>query len=180
MNVSRRIETGANISVIVLTALFGWTVIRGGITRPSPTSKVAQEGPKAGMDLNRGPLKGVNWSVNGRTLVLGLQTTCHFCTESGPFFQKLQPTAAGATRIIAVLPQGVDDSKKYLEKLGVRVDEVRSAPLSDIGVSGTPTLLLADDKGTVRNIWIGKLGEDRQPDVLSAIAPKKTARPAGL
>ena len=178
MKISTKIETGANLAVIVLVALFAWTVVRGRTDVTAGPTQVS--GPKVGLNLNQGALKDVNWSGNGRTLVLGLQTTCHFCTESGPFFQKLPSAASGNTKIIAVLPQSVEESKKYLQKLGVRVDEIRSAPLSDINVAGTPTLMLVDGKGLVKNVWVGKLPDEKQSEVLSAIAPKAPSRIAGL
>lgn len=171
----RKIEAAANVAIIVLVALFGWMVLRDSFVRPSPPSATSQPtGPKVGLNLSQTPLKDVNWTENKTTLVLGLQTTCHYCTESGPFFQKLALAAAGRTKIVAVLPQSVDQSKEYLSKLGVHVDEVRSAPLASINVSGTPTVLLIDGKGVVKNVWVGKLPEAQQTEVLNAIAPGAT------
>ena len=180
MDLFKKIEAAANIAVIVLVALFGWTVFHGGAANTSAASPVGQPaGPKIGLNLNQTPLKDVNWAGNKSTLVLGLQTTCHYCTESGPFFQKLALAAAGSTKIVAVLPQTVEESKEYLSKLGVHVDEIRSDPLSSIRVSGTPTMMLADGKGIVKNVWVGKLPEEQQTEVLSAIAPARSTRPTG-
>jgi hypothetical protein len=157
--------------------LFGWTLLRDNFARSATPSATRQPaGPKVGLNLNQTPLKDINWAGNKNTLVLGLQTTCHFCTESGPFFQKLAAAASGSTRIVAVLPQTVDQSKEYLSKLGVHVDEIRSAPLSSINVSGTPTMMLVNDKGVVRNVWVGKLPEAQQTEVLNAIAPAAATR----
>lgn len=175
MSLSKSIETGANVATIILAAVLGVAVLRGELVQPAPaiaaTSATRQPvSPKVGMDLTRTEL-GVNWAANKRTLVLGLQTGCHFCTDSAPFFQKLTGAAAGKTKILAILPQTVDESEQYLAKLSVRVDDVKSAPLSEIAVAGTPTLLLVDDKGIVKNVWVGKLPDNRQAEVLSAIAP---------
>jgi hypothetical protein len=173
MSVFRKIEAGANIATIALVGILGWAVFRGSFAGSSVASTPSQpSGPEVGLNLTRSSLKDVDWAANKNTLILGLQTTCHFCTESSPFFQKLQPVASGSTKIIAVLPQTVQESKQYLAKLGVHVDEIRSAPLSTISVNGTPTLLLVDNKGTVRNVWVGRLTDDRQSEVLSAISAK--------
>lgn len=181
MDLFKKIETAANVAVIVLVALFGWTVFRGNPRSTSAASPVGQPaGPKIGLNLNQTLLKDVSWAANQNTLVLGLQTTCHFCTESGPFFQKLTVAAAGSTKIVAVLPQTVEESKQYLSKLGVHVDEVRSAPLSSIGVSGTPTMMLVDNKGIVRKVWLGKLPEEQQSQVPSAVVPARGSHPGGL
>ena len=87
-----------------------------------------------------------------RTLVLALSTQCHFCTESAPFFQRIRKETSKNLKMVAVLPQPVSESHKYLEGEGVQVDDVRQAPLTTIGVRGTPTLLLVDNVGSVQGV----------------------------
>jgi hypothetical protein len=57
-----------------------------------------------------------------------------------------------------------------LEQLGVSVDEVKQFSLEKIGVSGTPTLLLVDTSGVVKNFWVGKLSPEQEATVLSVLA----------
>jgi hypothetical protein len=64
------------------------------------------------------------------------------------------------------LPQAVSIAEAYLKSADIHFDEVRHITLSDIGVSGTPTLLLVSDSGLVRNIWVGKLPGDIEMEVL--------------
>jgi len=71
--------------------------------------------------------------------------------------------------LVAVLPQPVADGQKYLSKLGVSVDEVRQLPLDKIGVQGTPTLILLDASGIVRNSWVGFLPPEAELDVLNTL-----------
>ena len=104
-----------------------------------------------------------------RTLVLALSTQCHFCTESAPFFQRVRKETAKDLKMVAVLPQPVNDSHKYLESEGVQVDEVRQARLNTIGVRGTPTLLFVDRSGTVKEAWQGRLLPDQEEEVLAAL-----------
>lgn len=172
MNSLKTIEVSANVATIALALFLGWTALHGSFTRLATSGQAASvqlSGPKVGFDLKQTPLKDINWAGRTETLVLGLQTTCHFCTESAPFFQKLVSAGSGRVEIVAVLPQSVDDSTKYLSKLRVHVDEIRSASLSSIGVIGTPTMMLVDDKGLVRKVWVGKLPDERQAEVLAAI-----------
>jgi hypothetical protein len=68
-----------------------------------------------------------------------------------------------------LLPQTVEEGRKYLESEGVRVDDVKQATLNVIGVQGTPTLLLVDNKGTVAEVWEGKLPPDQEEGVLSVL-----------
>lgn len=113
-------------------------------------------------------MPGVDWSNNNQTLLLVLQKGCHFCTESAAFYQRLVRETAGhgSIHLIAVLPQAPDESKKYLDDLGVAIDEVKQAKLDSIGVQGTPTLILVNDKGVVMTSWVGKLSADGEAEVL--------------
>jgi hypothetical protein len=40
---------------------------------------------------------------------------------------------------------------------------------SKIKVPGTPTLLLVDNQGKVLDVWVGKLDESRQREVLARL-----------
>lgn len=117
-------------------------------------------------------LPDVNWEKNGQTLVLALQTGCHFCTESAPFYKAIAQNRnkRGNTRLIAILPQPVDASRNYLSNLGIAVDDVKQMQLPALGVQGTPTLLLIDKKGVVINAWRGKLPPSEESKVLSRIS----------
>ena len=159
----------ANLATILVSVLLSVVLVKVYLLpQPVPTRDFAQ--PRVGMGLT-GALPGVDWAKNKRTLVLALSTQCHYCTESAPFFQRIQKETG--LKMLAVLPQAVDESRKYLEGEGVRVDEVKQAVLSTIGVSGTPTLLLVDNTGKVADIWQGKLQPDQEGQVLAVL--KKNA-----
>jgi hypothetical protein len=115
-------------------------------------------------------LPGINWGQNKQTLLLVLRDGCHFCSDSAGFYQRLvkESQAPGNTGFVAVLPGTVDDSRKYLEHLGVPITEVRQEGLNALGVRGTPTLLLINDKGVVTRSWIGRLPANKEDEVISA------------
>jgi thioredoxin-related protein len=46
-------------------------------------------------------------------------------------------------------------------------DDVKQLPLEVIGVRGTPTLLLIDKQGAVKESWVGKLPPDKETEVLN-------------
>ncbi|MFN2576679.1 MAG: hypothetical protein ABR607_03205 [Pyrinomonadaceae bacterium] len=43
------------------------------------------------------------------------------------------------------------------------------SPLGSVGVSGTPTVILIDNGGAVRDSWVGKLSEADTGKVLARI-----------
>lgn len=132
---------------------------------PDPNIQQRQSIP-AGTRIS---LPGIDWNKSNRTVVLALSTTCHFCSESAPFYQKLEQQRTSNVRLVAVLPQPIDDGRNYLNKLGVSVDQIVQAPLSSLGVRGTPTLILLDHNGAVIDSWIGKLADTEDAKVISRV-----------
>jgi hypothetical protein len=116
-------------------------------------------------------LPGIDWRENGRTLLLALSTTCHFCTESGPFYRRIGE-GRGDTRLVALFPQGVGEGRRYLRELGVEVNEVGQASLGDLGLSGAPTLIMVDGGGKVLKTWVGLLPSDAEKGVLDLLRPE--------
>lgn len=134
------------------------------IRTPAPLTTPETSSPSA---TNLSALK-VDWTQGSQTLVLAVSATCRFCSESAPFYKTLASNK-GDTRIVAVLPQSIEEGKKYLDKLGVTVDDVKQLPLDQIGVSGTPSVLLVNNSGVVKNLWLGKLPADKEQVVLDAL-----------
>lgn len=116
-------------------------------------------------------LTGVNWAQNQRSLVLALQSDCRYCLESKNFYRRLVQDRAryGNTRLIAVLPQSEQDSRKFLDEIGVKVDDIYQGTLTESGVRGTPTLLLVNSSGIVTEAWSGKLDAVSEEAVLTRL-----------
>lgn len=70
---------------------------------------------------------------------------------------------------MAVFPQDASEGEAYLKKLAVPVDEVRQATLNQLNVRGTPTLMLVDGGGEVKETWVGKLPTNQEGQVLARL-----------
>ncbi len=165
-NVAKKIETGANVAIIAVALLLGTVLVRQYLLpqppRPDPVGSARiQPGTKLS-------LPGVDWGRSERTLLMVLSTTCRYCTESAPFYQRLAREHGGA-RLVAVTPQQVGEAQGYLSRLGIGVDEIRQADLDAIGVRGTPTLIMLDGDGSVLESWIGKLPPEKESEVLNRL-----------
>jgi hypothetical protein len=132
---------------------------------------IASNAVEAGIVGKSISLPDTDWKRGDQTLVLVLSTGCHFCTESASFYKELVQKRAkqGNTRLVAVLPQPVDASRKYLSDLGIAVDDVRQLPPNSLGVRGTPTLLLVNKDGVVTDSWRGKLSPDKELEVMTRL-----------
>jgi thiol-disulfide isomerase/thioredoxin len=161
------LQNVANVATIVVSVLLSVVLIKVFLI-PQPSRPPVAARSLVGLNMKQS-LPGVDWAGNKRTLVLALSTQCHFCTDSAPFFQRIQKEAAKNVRMLAVLPQAVEDSRKYLEGEGVHVDDVKQAQLNTIGVTGTPTLLLVDSAGRVSDAWQGKLQPEQEAGVLAVL-----------
>ncbi len=161
------LQNVANIATILVSVLLSVVLIK--VFLIPQTGRPPMAAPSlVGLNMKQS-LPGVDWAKNQRTLVLALSTQCHYCTDSAPFFQKIQREAAKNVKMLAVLPQAVEDSRKYLEGEGVHIDDVKQATLSTIGVTGTPTLMLVDSAGKVADVWQGKLQPEQEAGVLTVL-----------
>jgi hypothetical protein len=166
----RKAEFVANVSIVVVALLLSIVLVKGYLlTKSSPPALDREAAGSSEIHVGQAlALPDVDWAKNGRTLILALSSTCHFCTDSAPFYQRLV-NERGNARLVAVLPQPINDGKDYLDRLGVAVDEVRQAPLGSINVRGTPTLLLVNDRGVVVREWMGRLPAEQETEVLSKV-----------
>jgi hypothetical protein len=95
---------------------------------------------------------------------------CHFCSESAPFYKRIIESVKDKNiNLVAAFPTGSEESAAYLRELGLNNMEVRRSPLNNLQVSGTPTLILTNDKGEVTDFWVGKLTPDKETEVINKL-----------
>jgi len=181
----RGIQVAANVAIIMAATLLCAVLIKDYIiaTREPPavvrlasannlgtgTRTPSAARPPTELQIQPGTkisLEGIDWAKNGKTLLMALSDKCHVCSESAPFYERLAKEH-GNTKLIAILPQPIQDGKKYLGQMNVAVDAIKQSPLTGVGVKGTPTLILVDKNGVVINSWVGRLSGDRELEVLN-------------
>lgn len=167
--VYQKVELTANILIIVVALLLGG-VLTQKYFFAAPTTVSNQPPrvePKIGSVVN---VPNMNWAQQAKTLVLVLQTSCHFCNESAPFYKRIIQTVENKNvKLVAVFPTGVEESTAHLNKLGLTNMEVKQSLLGSLQVSGTPTLILINDKGEIIDYWVGKLPADKETEVIDRL-----------
>jgi hypothetical protein len=183
---ARSLEIAVNLSIVIVALVGATVLVKNYLLRPTvrSASQIIQsppDNPQAFVNNARprsGPAEGtklsvpgVDWGESSQTIVLALSNKCHFCTESAPFYQRLAQELAARkdVRLVAVLPQEAGEAKKYLEQLGVQIEQVSQASLGSIGVAGTPTLVIVDKAGVVKQSWMGRLSPEKESEVLSRV-----------
>lgn len=163
--VHKRVELFANIAIILVAIALVFVLAKRYVFT-GPTSETPQSNVGAKLSL-----PGVDWSKSNKNLLLVLSDTCKYCTESAPFYQRLvQERAQRQTfGLTAGFSQPVSDGRKYLNGLGVGIDDVVELSPRAIRIRGTPTILLVNNAGVVTDEWLGKLPPEKEAEVLSRL-----------
>lgn len=159
----------ASIAVIIAVAVFLFIAARNDFFAPKSQPQANPQKDLAGTTIT---LPGISFANGRDSLVLAVSTTCHFCQESLPFYKQLSEKVRGKIDLIAVLPEPESEAKKFLADAAVQTDAIVKAIPNSIGVQGTPTVLLVDGKGKVKNVWMGRLDEAGQKQMLSIVLPQ--------
>lgn len=160
---AKSLDNVVNVLIIIVALLLIGFLIQQFLLPRGPSRRM----PVVGKTLD---LPSQLFTVRPKTLILGLSATCHFCTESAPFYRRLMETVKDEnTKIIAILPGTLEESSNYLAKLGLYGVEIYPAPISSVNSDATPTLVLANEKGEVSAFWIGKLSTEQETEVIDQV-----------
>jgi thiol-disulfide isomerase/thioredoxin len=164
-----KLDKAANIALILACM-----ALIGALARNYYLSRLPDPGIELGIE------KGEQVKLSGdasadtqtaqATLVLALSTHCGFCQESAPFYQKLaafKNSSPARVRLATVMTEPKEEIEAYLKKQGIAADAVFSMPVSQIGVKGTPTLLLLDGQNKLIESWVGKLNSQEESEVIA-------------
>jgi hypothetical protein len=162
---TRTVNTILNVCIFgAATALLfvGWQTYGTSIAKASLTSAMTGKVVR---------IPGAPSPRSNRTVVLALSANCRFCSDGAPFYRRLADRASrrGEIRVVATLPQPVDEGRSYLRTLGLDSIEVSQSDPSSIGVVGTPTLLLLDEDSRVQAAWIGRLSSNEKKEAFRRI-----------
>ena len=121
-------------------------------------------------------LHDVRFSDSEHTLLMAVRKGCHFCEDSLPFYRRLSSATNRAKSHSAQLAVVTSDdpapAREFLSTnaLSVQaVESVSSAQMQALRILGTPTLILTDKKGVVQKVWVGKLSESAEREVVGEL-----------
>jgi len=167
-----KLDTIANIAIIVVCIIAAVVLVQNQILprfqhQPARPSEAAKGETLAA-------LRDVVPAGTQKALVMAISPTCHFCTDSMPFYKQLldkRNQSQSPLKVIAAVPDAKAEAAEQanLAEHGVQPDALVHVDFSKIKVPGTPTLLLVDDRGKVLNVWVGKLDESREREVLAQL-----------
>ncbi|HEX2642897.1 MAG TPA: hypothetical protein VHU81_07880 [Thermoanaerobaculia bacterium] len=165
-----KLDTIANIAIIVVCIIASVVLVRNYFFTPRP-----QGGPPA---VEKGTtLPALQAALPAGTqsaLVLAVSPTCHFCTDSIPFYKRLvdeRNQKGSPVKVVVAVPatEAKDQEAKMFADAGVQPDAVVPVSFTDIKVSGTPTILHVDNQGKVLGVWVGKQDESGEKKILATL-----------
>jgi hypothetical protein len=68
-----------------------------------------------------------------------------------------------------VFPQETPEFQTFLQNHKIRPNQALSAPLSEVDVEGTPTILLVNAGGNIVRSWVGELQSAGQKEVIESV-----------
>lgn len=171
------VERAANIAVCAVCVLLAANVVVQLYDRfnPRPSTAaalLADATHKAGD--NAPALATAPYGRASATVVLVMKSSCRFCTASMPFYDRLaafarERQASRPLQLVAVSTESREVTTAYLREHGVALPAVESVSEGHIKAPATPTVLLVDPMGVVRNVWVGRLDAAQEAEVLREI-----------
>ena len=169
--INQRIELAANIIFIIVAVMLGAFIAKQlFFTSTSTSSQNLASNQLQTRNNILIELEGVDFSEKQKTLILGLQASCRLCADSAPFYKRLIENSRDKNiKIVAALPSSLEESQAYFQKLGINGLEIKQTSLDKLQISGTPTLILVNQKGEVINRWVGVVPSFKEEEVMNAI-----------
>jgi hypothetical protein len=104
-----------------------------------------------------------------------MDTDCGSCQDSVPFYKQLaraRNNHPGGARVIAVFPNTEDEVREFVRRNELGLETISSADFVPLKIAGTPTIVLVDNGGKIRDFWLGKLSKDEEQQVIRAVGAK--------
>lgn len=168
-----KLEAIANVVVIVVALAVGYVVLGRYVSeyRARPVA----------VGDRLAPVPDLDWKQHRHTLVLALNTGCHFCEQSVPFYRSLGDRLEHGgidLDLVAVFPNDPAQVRQFMTREALRIRSVSAAPLEKLRVNATPTVILVDDKGRVERSWVGFLSPAEELDLIKRAFGSGTTVPS--
>jgi hypothetical protein len=166
------LDTVANIAIILVCAIAAFILIRNNFFNKPQAG--GPRPPEAAVGEQFDSIRQVMPAGTDRALVVAVAPTCHFCTDSMPFYKQLldeRNQKGSKTKVIAAVPR--EDAKaeeqQKMASAGVNPDALVVLDFQNIKVPGTPTILHVDNQGKVLDVWVGKQDSSGEKEILKAL-----------
>jgi hypothetical protein len=137
-----------------------------------PPTMLITSNPQASLVGKALTFPEVDWRLSNVNVLVLINDQCHYCEKSTPFFQRISQLRAGSNgkvRFFAVSQQTEEKTRNYLNAHQILTDGVVRASHGIAQVTNTPTLILVNSSGVVKNAYIGLLTDEQEKVVFAKI-----------
>jgi hypothetical protein len=160
------LEIATNVAVLLAATAF--------LTALSWGFFVKQKSPAKSSGFRKGApaptLPHVDYAGAPKTLLIAMNTRCHYCTESISFYNSLIERRPG-TRVLAVFPNDEAEVKEYVRQQRLGLEAVGGVNFRALQIESTPTMILIGSDGKILDFWIGKLSTTNEALVTAVMTP---------
>jgi len=167
---SRHLDTLTNLITIAAAGSILITVWQLQRNIHSRNETHAPASYQIGEQIN--PIEGVSFSNSPINVLLFVRSTCHFCSDSMPFYRRLSAElhAQERRRLYVLSDESIEQTERYLAGFLVKPTAVaRSSPEVARRVVATPTIFVVDSTGRVIHVAIGQLTAMQEAALRSVI-----------
>jgi hypothetical protein len=166
----KKVDLFTNVALLATCGFLCFTLLEG-----PPQSKAARPEPyrKGDRILAVGEKQ---FSSAHRTVLVAIRNGCRYCAASMPFYRKLERSVAarkdGRVKMIFLAPGDQAKNSEYLEANALSPDRLMSLSreqAKNLKITGTPTVIVADEKGVVKDVWIGQLNDASEAQVMETL-----------
>ncbi len=163
-NIKRAVDIVANVAVLVICAALLLPFL-GRHLRPVFRNDGAATSLLVGAIFPQLPT--LSYSAHHATVLLFLNTHCVSCRESRSDYFDLQTSVKVGNNSAAVYAVfSAADSQQAIGEMQLRLPTIRVERFDKYHVSGTPTIVLINHKGIVKDFWIGTLTANAQTNLV--------------
>ncbi|HEX8847743.1 MAG TPA: rhodanese-like domain-containing protein [Pyrinomonadaceae bacterium] len=171
-NLKSKVEIIVNVIIAVAVVIVAGISLKNYFFRDKGSAGQQQQQQSQIVVGARINVPNVNWEENRKTLVFFLKKDCPYCTSSAPFYRQLiEEASKRGVRLLAIVPHSVEEGRDYIKSLGLPIENIQSGSLTSYRIPGTPTVLLVDNTGKVRSVWVGGVSPDREQEIKDNLIP---------
>ena len=165
---SPRLENVLKIGGAVGIAVLG---VVAALSLRDPRPAVPPEPVAVGDEL---PIDELDLDGVHPAVLVALSPDCQHCADSMPFFRELvfaRNRERGDLQVVALVAERghLGRESTALATAGVPVDNLLAADFEELGIPGTPYLVLVDPSGRVAAVWPGSVDAERGAGILAGL-----------
>jgi len=176
MRSTSRLDFVVNVATLLVCAVVVFSVFRPISREPQPPLPAPPPTLEKGDHLP--PLADLHLERSDKTLLMVLKDGCKYCEASTSFYKEVlhrseRDIQLGHIQLVLLTPDRPEIAEGYLRRNGLSLQGMLTVTPSQgqsLKVRGTPTLILVNKGGTVLQVWLGKLDNDREREVLAALS----------